>query len=73
MTGRFPAANPASASGAPAGRHEPAPRVPDGRAPGAASQVVIQYLAQILNSGLALGSVYGLMAIGFALIFIPAA
>jgi branched-subunit amino acid ABC-type transport system permease component len=36
---------------------------------GAASQVFIQYLAQIVNSGLALGSVYGLMAIGFALIF----
>ncbi|KUG29129.1 high-affinity branched-chain amino acid transport system permease protein livh [hydrocarbon metagenome] len=36
---------------------------------GAASPVVIQYLAQIVNSGLALGSVYGLMAIGFALIF----
>ncbi len=31
--------------------------------------MVIQYLAQIVNSGLALGSVYGLMAIGFALIF----
>jgi branched-chain amino acid transport system permease protein len=27
------------------------------------------YLAQIVNSGLALGSVYGLMALGFALIF----
>ena len=36
---------------------------------GAVSPVVIQYLAQIVNSGLALGSVYGLMAIGFALIF----
>lgn len=31
--------------------------------------MVIQYLAQIVNSGLALGAVYGLMAIGFALIF----
>jgi len=36
---------------------------------GAVPPVVIQYLAQIVNSGLALGSVYGLMAIGFALIF----
>lgn len=31
--------------------------------------MVTLYLAQIVNSGLALGSVYGLMAIGFALIF----
>ncbi|EGJ50624.1 branched-chain amino acid ABC transporter permease [Desulfocurvibacter africanus] len=31
--------------------------------------VLLLYFAQIINSGLALGSVYGLMAIGFALIY----
>ena len=36
---------------------------------GGTGRVLALYLAQIVNSGLALGAVYGLMALGFALVF----
>ncbi len=34
-----------------------------------ASEMVLLYLAQTINSGLALGAVYGLMALGFSLVY----